>query len=123
MPRAIEIRVDPITKGVIIDTNFPNREVLGAGWEPQLFRLGWDTPEEIWLAMQDAVPTLICPRVSLRDSYESDASVLIQAGDATDVIVESALRMFFPENSKLVALAKFDSNWAKLTGKIGSQPS
>ena len=92
MPRAIEIRVDPITKGVIIDTNFPNREVLGAGWEPQLFRLGWDTPEEIWLAMQDAVPTLICPRVSLRDSYESDANVLIQAGDATDVIIESALR-------------------------------
>ena len=73
MPRAIEIRVDPILKCVVIDTNFPNREVHGATWEPQLFRLGWNNPEEMWLAMHETVPTLICASVRLRDSYDNHA--------------------------------------------------
>lgn len=65
MPRAVEIRVDEITKAVMIDTNFPNREVLGASWEPRLFRLGWDLPEDIWDAMRETVSGLICRRLRL----------------------------------------------------------
>jgi hypothetical protein len=86
MPRAIEIRVDPITKGVIIDTNFPNREVQGSTWEPRLLRLGWDLPEEIWTAMDEACPRefngpigdeftqgIFCP--TMKFSYHGEAII------------------------------------------------
>lgn len=93
MPRAIEIRIDPKTQGVVIDTNFPNREVTGASWAPQFFRLGWDAPEAIWEAMQDCVPTLICRRVALRESYDPNAGILIQGTEETDGLIEAALKL------------------------------
>ena len=96
MPKAIEIRIDPILKCVVIDTNFPNREVNGATWEPRLFRLGWNNPEELWQAMNETVPTFICASVRLRDSFEPDAKVLIHAGDHTDEMIEAALNAFCP---------------------------
>jgi len=82
MPRAVEIRLDPETRGVVIDTNFPNREVLGAGWEPKLFRLGWDSQEEIWKAMQDTAPTLICLQLRL---VSSAGITLVRAQEFTDL--------------------------------------
>ncbi len=47
MPRAIEIYVDEKEKAVLINTNYGNREVRGASWVPQKFRLGWDSPFEL----------------------------------------------------------------------------
>jgi hypothetical protein len=87
MPRAIEIRVDEKSQGVVIDTNFPNREVQGATWEPQLFRLGWDLPEDIWDAMYEAVPTLICNR--LRLIGEQYPFTLTQAFGETDILLRA----------------------------------
>jgi hypothetical protein len=88
MPKAIEIRVDPILKCVVIDTNFPNREVNGASWAPKLFHLGWDTPEEIWEEMQDTVPTMICFRMRLSCA----GRVLSCAYDFTDETLIQTLK-------------------------------
>ena len=87
MPKAIEIRVDPVSKCVVIDTNFPNREVQGASWEPQLFHLGWETPEEIWEAMHETVPTMICYRMRL----SSGGRVVACAYDFTDEVLIQTL--------------------------------
>lgn len=102
MPRAIEIRVDPILKCVVIDTNFPNREVNGAIWAPRLFRLGWNSPEELWEAMNDTVPTFICGSIALRESYELEAEVLVHAGDETDEMIEGALEQIDREAHAMV---------------------
>ena len=68
MPRAIEIYVDEKQKAVLINTNYGNREVRGASWEPELFRLGWDHPNDIERAMAQAVPGIQCElRLLLRD--------------------------------------------------------
>jgi len=68
MPRAIEIYVDEKQKAVLINTNYGNREVKGASWEPITFRLGWDDASSISHAMKATVPNIDCDRIVLVDA-------------------------------------------------------
>lgn len=92
MPRAVEIRVDSILKAVVIDSNFPNREVNGATWEPHLLRLGWDNAREIWEAIEDCAPTTIITSISLRDSFQPDAEILLGTSGGIDHLIIQSLR-------------------------------
>lgn len=83
MPKAIEIYADQITEELLLDADYPGNV--------RMFRFGWDTPSEIWEAMNSTVPAFICGRVRL---VKSDDTPIMSVEDHTDAVMAEELALF-----------------------------
>jgi len=89
MPRAIEIYVDEKQKAVLINTNYGNREVKGASWEPITFRLGWDDRASIAHAARATVSEFHCSSISLVDEFDIAIASVVLLSSQQEMIIEA----------------------------------
>lgn len=112
MPKAIEIYVEALTGSLMVDVNTPMRTPT--------FRFGWDAPSEIWEAMNDTVPGIICGRVRL---VKADDTPIMSVEDGTDGAIMDGLsgiaesqRKSIAQNSFIAALQEIRSKASEIFG-------